>query len=694
MAISSFGQKPAEIKRNGFKAYDNGQWINAKSLLAQYQDLKPGDLTVLTKLGILNYKLSQGTEARKYLEYVASKAPNNKDPELYYYLARTLHGQSEWEKAMAAYKSYLRVSGSKHEFRDNAADNIRRCVSGIRIKENENVALVENLGANVNTSGDEFAPLPSVNHADRLYYAAARTGCNGGLRNEDGFEDNARGHWSSDMFAASLSNRGWKTTGSLGGLLNTSRYEIPLGFNADGQVLYFFRGFSTYAGEILADTASKKDEYALEAPKFLSPMKPEDGDVSPYFFDDNTIIFASRREGGFGGLDLWYTVFQDSSWSEPVNFGPQINSRYDETTPFLAKDGRTLYFSSNRIESIGGFDVFSAIFSDQTFEWSLAENMGTPVNSPGNDGFFRLSNNGATAFLSSDRLGGNGERDIYIVYFKEALEIQSAGPNAKVFTSLTGNEEQATSQIEEYKLETLPYLEEKDLSSKENVKIINEVAAIGRKHPETTLIVTLFTENSGQPKFDLYYGIKRAEIVGNALVSKGIPANRVVLRSVGASFPLAKPILNGKENPLAKPLNQRAEISFTSLDALRFEFTLSRPAIAQPMASNLIQMLDKQNSGLAYRVEATVTNQILTNDVLAMFDDMIIDSQPGSDAYHYLVGYFKQYAQAEKLCNEIQERGFQDAHTVLMVNGIGVSKAEAVALLKRFPELTAYIRGK
>ncbi len=693
LAVASLAQKPSELKRNGEKAYNNGRWAEAKSMLGQYQEARPGDFSVLTKLGIANYHLGLGTDARRYLEYVAAKSPNRRDPDLFYYLARTLHGLSDWEKAIIAYKSFLNKCGEKHPLRANAADNIRRCVSGMGILPNEAIALVENLGAQVNSAGDEFAPLPSVNYDDRLYYAAARNGCNGGLRNDDGFVDLEKGHWSSDMFTARRTNSGWQALGSLGGLLNTSRFEVPLGFNANGQVLYFFRGFSTYSGEILADTAAKKDEYLLQAPTFKSPMKPEEGDCAPFFFNEKTIIFASRRAGGQGGLDLWYTTFADTAWSEPSNLGPTINSRYDETTPFLAKDGRTLFFSSNRPESMGGEDVFVAFFDDQKIDWQAPANMGAPVNSPGNEAYFRLSGDGKTAFFSSDRFGGYGERDIYTAYYKEDVAAQTTGSKPALFYAVGAENAAANTAVKPVAIPAIMYESDQALLSADNKKIAGQVAALARQHPETTVLVTVFTEDSGQSKFDLYYGIKRAEILGELLTDRGVPAGRVLLRSAGSAYPIARAVVNGVENPTASKLNSRAEISFTSLDPLNFEYQLERPNVSKIIAASGPEQWDNKTKGLYFKVEATVARQILTSDALAMFSDLMIESQPGTGAYQYLAGYFDKYAGAAQLGAELQGLGFPEARVIAYINGIRISKAEAVGLLKKYPDLGAFIKG-
>lgn len=692
LATGAFAQTPAEAKRNGERAFANERWRDAQMFLAQYQEAKPGDFGVLTKLGIALYQLRRGEEARRYLEYVAAKNPNSEDSELFYYLARTRHGLAEWEKAIVAYKAFLRVSSDRHPLRANAIDNIRRCVAGMQVAQNEQVALVENLGDRVNSAGDEFAPLPSLNHNDRLYFAAARPGSIGGERNDEGYEDTQRGHWCSDMYAAQLANSGWEMQGGLGGLLNTSRYEVPLGFNANGQILYFFRGFTLYSGEVFADTAARKDEYSINGPAFKSPVQAELGDCNPFFFNDLTIIFASRRAGGYGGLDLWWTVWADTTWAAPLNLGPTVNSAYDEDMPFLAHDGATLFFSSNRTESMGGLDVFKTSFDAKKRDWLAPENLGLPINSPENDAYFRLALDGRSAFFASDRMGGMGMRDLYIAYYKEGQPEQAVDPKPALFAQADPNAG-AAQEIREIVLPTLPYSSDKDVLSAENQKVVEQVITLTRNFPQVSVLVTAHTDATGQPKFDLYNGIKRAEILGKTLAERGVPASKILLRSVGPNYPIAREVLEATPNPAAPGLNRRLEMTLTTVEPLPLQLRIERPFVSEIMASPAINRLDEATTGLSYKVEAAVTRQILTNDAIAMFGDLMIETQPGTGNYRYTAGLFKQYSEAVQLRKELQNQGFAEASVIAYLNGIRISKAEAVALLKKYPDLAGYVRG-
>lgn len=691
-----WAQKSAEWKKNGEKAFANGRWTEALNLLSQYQQEKPGDPAVLTKLGITHYHLHHADKARQFLEYVARQNPGSQDADLFLYLARTLHGQLEFEKAIPAYKAFLKVCGEKHSLRAGMADQIRRCVSGMGTLPNDNVALVENLGDRVNTPGDEFAPLRSPNNPNRLYFSAAREGATGGRRDDAGLADSVAGHWCSDMFFSNQSTSGWDYATPLASLLNTPRHEVALSFGSKGQVLYFFRGFTFYSGDVFADTAGRKDEYAITPPAFISPLKAEEGDGAPFFFNDTTLLFASRRPGGQGGLDLYITTYSDSAWTTPRNLGPAINSAWDETTPFLARDGRTLYFSSNRTESIGGLDVFKTVFEDDKLGWQAPMNLGLPVNSPGDDAFFSLAADGRNAFLSSDRLDSYGGRDLYIVYFKEELAEQGRVSQPALFLEAEkiAAAKKADSEAKTAFVPALFYNTDKDVLAADNLKAIEEAARLARNILQSTLLVTCHTDETSAAKFDLYYGIKRAEMVGKALTDRGVPASRISLRSCGSGYPLVRTIIDATPNPGAAKMNRRIEISFAALgEKLPIDIRVQRPEVSALMAAKSAVFFDDINKGIAYKVEVATTRQILTTDALSMFNDLMIESQPGSGSYRYTAGFFRQYDQAVQLKKELQGQDFAEASIVAYIDGIRISKADAVGLLKKYPDLASYIKG-
>lgn len=134
--------------------------------------------------------------------------------------------------------------------------------------------------------------------------------------------------------------------------------------------------------------------------------------------DGTRLIFSSDRPGGFGGLDLYVSVKNKGEWGPAVNLGPEINTPFNEDRPFLINSGKTLFFSSQGHENIGGYDIFrSDLQSNQL--WSKPENIGYPLNTPDDNYFFCPSEDGKSGYYSIYKeSGGFGKEDIYKITFK------------------------------------------------------------------------------------------------------------------------------------------------------------------------------------------------------------------------------------------------------------------------------------
>jgi outer membrane protein OmpA-like peptidoglycan-associated protein/tetratricopeptide (TPR) repeat protein len=110
--------------------------------------------------------------------------------------------------------------------------------------------------------------------------------------------------------------------------------------------------------------------------------------------DGNTLYFASDRPGGYGGTDIYvsYRNPKTGEWSVPQNLGPKINTPGHERTPFIHSDSETLYFSSDGHFGFGGFDIFYSRKNEKG-EWTEPENLGSPINTTSDElGFFVSSN--------------------------------------------------------------------------------------------------------------------------------------------------------------------------------------------------------------------------------------------------------------------------------------------------------------
>lgn len=251
-----------------------------------------------------------------------------------------------------------------------------------------------NLGNNINSKHDEY--LPSItNDGENLLFTR-------NIKNED-----------ENLFMSRIVSEGWIKSYPIRGDLNTPHNEGMAKFETHSNTFYF-------AGcKREEDNGCDLYEATFENGKVYEVSAVE-GRLNSYFWDSQPSIscdgkqlfFASTREGGFGGSDIWVShKLANGEWDVPQNLGPKINTPQDEEAPFIATDGQTLYFTSNGHPGMGNGDILVSYLENNA--WSVPDNMGYPINSPAKElGIFVASDN-QTAYFASSRKGGQGGMDIY-----------------------------------------------------------------------------------------------------------------------------------------------------------------------------------------------------------------------------------------------------------------------------------------
>jgi tetratricopeptide (TPR) repeat protein len=130
------------------------------------------------------------------------------------------------------------------------------------------------------------------------------------------------------------------------------------------------------------------------------------------------IIFASDRPGGLGGLDLYISHKVKGNWGPAVNIGPEINTPFNEDRPFLINNGKTLFFSSQGHNNMGGYDLFRSDLQPNG-KWSTPKNLGYPINNPDDNIYFMPTGDGTSGYYSIFKTsGGFGKEDIYKITLK------------------------------------------------------------------------------------------------------------------------------------------------------------------------------------------------------------------------------------------------------------------------------------
>ena len=690
------------LKKEADRYFENEKYFEA---LPNYKTLsreQPLDIEVRYRLAITNYHTHNIREALRLLSSL-NENPKFSEDDYYYYLARCHHEKLEFRKAVEYYKEYLRsIPNSKDKERNRIKNAIRHCSNGMRIGTADNRIFVENLGDKVNAQGDDFRPVQSPTNPTRIYFSSGRAGVLGGMRGENGLEDPWTGYYRSDMYFTASDNGLWSKAEAMSYMLNGTDYDVVLDFSKDGSKMYYYQGPSLFQGGIYVDTFKTRKERSVFATPLKSPVRTELGDEGIFFFNDTILLFASDRTGGYGGLDLYITTVKQGRWTEPTNLGPTINTSYDETTPFLAKDGRTLYFSSNNgSKSIGGLDIFKAVFNDDSEEWSTPENLGLPINSPGDDMHFRLGTNGLKAFFDSDRKTGNGGRDIYAAYYRE-LQIENKNESVPlVFSEVTAykgvlsvsgstntrpSEAYAGRPVTEYFLDPIYYEEDGTVLTSRNIRTLKVVSEMMTEFKQIQLVLISHSDGSEPERYDLFFSIKRAEQVAQFLAENGVALSNIYLKSVGKSHPIANSVVDGFPDPLGARLNRRIDLAFYNTSGLPVDITIQQPEITGPLSNSAWTYFNNSSKGLSYKIQIAETDQMYTSDLVLRYPNSMIEKLASESTYKYTVGLYQTFNAADLFSQELADKA-NEASIVPYIEGRRIEIKDVPRYFSMYPDL-------
>jgi len=268
---------------------------------------------------------------------------------------------------------------------------------------------VLNLGSEINSEYDDYAPVVNADETEMIFTTRRRDG----NVNENVWDDNKPYE---DIFISKKVNGKWEKATNIGKTINTKYNNSNLTLSPSGNMLFIYND-GIGDGDIFF--SERKDDGSW------TPPKPLPGTINSAYHessvsmtkDESTIYFSSERPGGLGGADI-YTARKNTkgAWSVIKNLGPGINTEYEEDSPYIDYDGKTLYFSSMGRKGMGGRDLFKSTLMDEVKnEWSEPENLGYPINTPDDDVFMTGTSTPNRFYFASERAGGFGYSDIYLV---------------------------------------------------------------------------------------------------------------------------------------------------------------------------------------------------------------------------------------------------------------------------------------
>lgn len=244
--------------------------------------------------------------------------------------------------------------------------------------------------------------------------------------------------------------------------VNSSKQEASLGMSPDGKTLYMYRN-DNGDGNLYYSESDGLNFHSWSKPKkFDNPINSSSQESHITISSDGNIaFFTSNRKGSLGGLDIWMCIKKpNGKWSEEINLGKKINTEFHEESPHMQAYGNYLYFSSNRKEGMGEFDIYKATLRKQFLKDAYqnidmlkknidslivnVENIGYPINTPRNDLFFKTSIDGKKGYYAVQCQATKGEYDLNIVEFLDGESF----PNTVVKGVVIGQNEDTIRNME------------------------------------------------------------------------------------------------------------------------------------------------------------------------------------------------------------------------------------------------------
>ncbi len=429
ISVSIFAQKKvadysANIKQANLNILEQNYGSALQYLLKAYhQDSLNSNVNYLLGLCYLE-SVAQKNKALPYLEFAAENVSHNYVPEdpkekkapenTYKFLGIAYRLQNHLNESNTFFTKYRDLVGTKNkEILDELDRQVQMNITAVDFQLDHDDLKVINLGDSINTEFPEYNPVVSSDEST-LYFTGRRADGTGNEKSE-------AGEYYEDIFLCKKKKDGtWSRPRWMGANINSVDNEAVLGISADG--LQLFVGRDVNEGDIYLSKYTGFNWGTLTPLSSNINTKYEES-FATVSKDGNTLYFVSaRKEGGLGGKDIWSSTKQpDGTWSVATNLGPVINTTYDEESPYITPDGKTLYFSSKGHQTMGGYDVFKSV-KNSLGNWTEPVNLKPPVNTTDDDLYYSMSSNGMHIYFSSARKGGKGDRDLYMINLEKPDE--------------------------------------------------------------------------------------------------------------------------------------------------------------------------------------------------------------------------------------------------------------------------------
>ncbi|MEL6590652.1 MAG: OmpA family protein, partial [Bacteroidota bacterium] len=410
--------------------YQSDNFVEAEKLYKEVLNGNPSDFQAAYLLGSINSYLQDYRESLRYFRKAAEIDPARNDT-VYLQIGLVYKRLNDYRKARESLEEFMRRHRTRDELYALAELEIKGCELAEQSLANERKEYRVNPVSFNSTAGDMFPAYLDQRQEDKFIVFTSHR-LQGKKKKRSKADPNTGEPRNSDLYTVVMEND--STFGaeiiSMEKIVNDKkRNNGSASFTADGLTMYFTicntkqnrNGCSIYTTrynpikkqwgkpQLVEGIAGKQEKIINSRGK--TKMLPTNDRQPMVSRDGRTIFFVSDRDGGQGGFDIWFSRRLGTGWSDPVNAGTNVNTAFNEYTPFLNDAGDKLYFGSNGRGGFGGIDLYKA--EGAIGDWAAAENMLSPINSSYDDYGAIFMDDDSTIIFTSDRPGGAGGDDIY-----------------------------------------------------------------------------------------------------------------------------------------------------------------------------------------------------------------------------------------------------------------------------------------
>jgi peptidoglycan-associated lipoprotein len=393
----------------GSKAYEIGEYsLSIEKYRKAYRSQKLGaeKTDMAFKIGECYYKLSDFAKATVWYKNAIKRGSS--EPMCMLHYADCLRATQKYSDAITWYQTYLGIKPDD-ELAKNGLQSCKLANEWLDKPNRYRVGIVKEL----NSKDNDYSPVFVGGRDNEIIFTSTRDVVTGKRKS------NITGTRFADLFTTKflVQKQKWEVPKLLdeSEMINTASDEGSATLSGQGDQMIFTRCIydkTKDKGAELFSANQSRGSWSEPAPLELV------GDsmiaAHPSLSADGTLLyFVSDKIGGYGGKDIWVATSKGGAFDKPENLGPEINTPGDEMFPFIRDNGE-LFFSSNYLPGIGGLDIFKAVKDDKG-KWKV-ENMKAPINSPGDDfGMAFIKGEDEKGLFSSNRKGSRSD-DIYSFY--------------------------------------------------------------------------------------------------------------------------------------------------------------------------------------------------------------------------------------------------------------------------------------